>query len=117
MKLGSGRQCKYCKCMSGRQHKYCTFVSGVEMWQSVCCRRSDIGSRPPRSPLSGCSPLNPEHGGKSVHDSDFGGPATQRAMSVPSELIDPATSFGSENESLGLNQRAALSELHKYTMQ
>lgn len=45
------------------------------------------------------------------------GPPTHRALSVPSELCDPATSFGSENESLGLNQRAALSELHKYGMQ
>lgn len=50
-------------------------------------------------------------------ESEFAGPPTHRALSVPSELCDPATSFGSENESLGLNQRAALSELHKYSMQ
>lgn len=52
-----------------------------------------------------------------MHDSEFEGPATSRAMSMPSELCDPASSFGSENESLGLNQRAALSELHKYGVQ
>ena len=81
--------------------------------ERVRCRQSDVGSRPPRSPLSGWSPLRPDHGGKGVHEAELGGSSAQRAMSVPSELCEPATSFGSENESLGLNQRTALSEFHK----
>ncbi|KAL3161159.1 hypothetical protein ABBQ38_009530 [Trebouxia sp. C0009 RCD-2024] len=76
-------------------------------------RQSDVGTRPPRSPLSGYTLLSHEPGSKQVPDPELGGTPTQRAMSVPSGLCDPSTSVGSENESLGLNQRAALSELRK----
>lgn len=67
--------------------------------------------------MSGYTLLSHEPGSKQVPDPELGGTPTQRAMSVPSGLCDPSTSVGSENESLGLNQRAALSELRKYGMQ
>lgn len=92
-------------------HYVNTFVAGVSTGSSYC-RRSGVGVRPPRSPLSGWSPLRQECADSSVHDSDFGGPSSLRGLPEADPCMT-SMSFGSENESLGLNQRAALSALHR----
>lgn len=84
----------------------------LQQKQQVPSRRSGVGVRPPRSPLPGWSPLRQECTDSSVHDSDFAAPSSLRGLPGADPCMT-SMSFGSENESLGLNQRAALSALHR----